>query len=286
MAGKGLPGSLQTVASSLFTLSRSIAFRTSRNMSGHRIPTLTIILWALISFDFFTALHYNSGIPNNLARLRFWPRRLLGPSLSAAHWDRSPQYGYYIMDIEIPARQRMLGLSEAQLLCRVSSREIGDLASRSGSHGMPGEPVSVSIATALNMLVMSIASSNGVEWQTMSQYLPRLRAEALLELGENLSNWSFDGTSKQELDFNSMLYGSSDAIRPTIARLLACDMMGTTRQLRFYSQNEVECLSPREYEQRSHDRLPRFTIDAHDMARRVRAACVGTLFTAKAKSFV
>ena len=187
-----------------------------------------------------------------------------------------------MMKTKLSAQQSLLGMSECQELCIKSSSGIEELASQSGWRGMPGERVNVTVGTALNMLVLSTGMSHNVELQAMAPWLPGLRNEALLKLGEDTSNWSFDGTREQEKDFWPILYGSSDTIRPRIAPLLGCNSNVTTRQLRFFSQNDVERLSNSEFDLGYHGRTPRFTIDAHALAHSVRAACGGPLFIAKA----
>jgi hypothetical protein len=186
-----------------------------------------------------------------------------------------------MMEIKFCAQQSSLGMSDCQTLCVKSSRDIEELASRSGWPGLPGQQVNVTVGTALNMLVLSTATSHSVEWQAMGPWLPGLRNEALLKLGEDFSNWTFDGTSEQHKAFWPTFYGSSDTVRPGIARLLGCDLKMTTRELHFFSQNDVECLSNSEFDLGYYLRAPRFTIDAHALAARVRAACGGPLFTAK-----
>ena len=105
------------------------------------------------------------------------------------------------MNFKFVAQHGMLGLSECERLCGRSSRDIEDLALRSGWHGLPGSPISVSVGTALNMLVLSIAMNHGIEPQAMVASLPGLRDEALLELGTDVSNWSFEGSPEADKQF-------------------------------------------------------------------------------------
>lgn len=184
------------------------------------------------------------------------------------------------MDIKFVAQQKTLGLSECERLCSTWSRDVEALASRSGWSGLPGDRVNVPVGVAINMLVWSTALNHGVE--AMGPWLPGLRNEALLKLGEDDSSWSFNGTSEEKMQFFPILYGYRDAVRPRIAPMLNCCLNTTTRQLRFHSQSDVECLSNSQFEQGHSGRTPRFTIDAHALAEKVRATCGTPLFTVTA----
>ena len=141
--------------------------------------------------------------------------------------------------------------------------------------------MSVSVGTSLAMLVLSIGMNHAVEPQSMANHLPGLRNEALLKLGEDTSNWFFDGNHEAERQFWPMLYGVRDAVRPRIAPLLGSSPSVTTRELRFFSPSDVERLSHSQVELGHSGRAPRFSIDAHDLAARVRGVCGSPLFTAK-----
>lgn len=178
-------------------------------------------------------------------------------------------------------QQTYLNLSQCERLCSRWSREVEVLANRSGWQGLPGERMKVTVATALNMMILSTAMSNGVELAAMVQYLPVLRNEALLKLGENISNWSFDGSIDDEHQFWPTLYGTSDAVRPRVARLLGCCLESTTLLLRYHSQSNVECLSNAQLGMARSDQAPKFIINAHDLAERIQAICASPLFIAK-----
>lgn len=123
----------------------------------------------------------------------------------------------------------------------------------------------------------------GVELGSDISWLARLRNEALLKLGGVFSNWSVDGPITLEQQFFPMLYGTSDVVRPRLARLLGCYVDATARRVRYHSQADVECLSNTQVELGLYDdRTPRFTLDAHELAGRVQATCGTPLFTAKA----
>lgn len=185
------------------------------------------------------------------------------------------------MPTEYCAQHRHLSLSECERLCAKHSRDVEILASLSGLHALPTQSLSVPIGNAINMLVLSICSDAGVEPRSMSAYLPGLRNEALLHLGEDLYNWSWNGPDADRQTFFNQLYGQSDAVRAHIAPLLHCCRNTTTRRLLFYSQSDVKCLTNKQLWSAQDPRTPIFTIDAHDLAQRVRAVCSGALFTAK-----
>lgn len=186
------------------------------------------------------------------------------------------------MNFNFVAQQKMLSLSACEHLCATSSRDIEELASRGGWRGMPGERLNVPIGVVINMLVLSAGRSHGVEWQAMGPWLPALKNEALLKLGENTSNWSFEDAGEAQKQFWPMLYGPSEAVRPRIAPLLGCCLGTTASYLRFYSQSDIEFLSNTQFDHGYSSRTPRFTIDAQALAGRVQAACAAPLFTAKA----
>lgn len=184
------------------------------------------------------------------------------------------------------AQQQRLNLSECQRLCHRPSRDIEDLAARSGYRVLPGQALNVPIHNALNMLILSIAGQSSVEPGAMSSHLPGLRNEALLHLGETISNWTWSGQSATEQQFWNQFYGQSSEVRARIAPVLGCCVNTTTRKLRFHSPSNVERISPTQIWQASDGRTPHFVIDAHELANRVRAACAGPLFVADARETV
>jgi hypothetical protein len=188
-----------------------------------------------------------------------------------------------MMQMKFVAQQRVLGLSECERLCGRRSTELEELASRAGWPGVPGtgSRISVPVGTALNMLVLSIAKRHGVETQAMAGSLPGLRDEALLELGADISNWSFHGPDEAEQQFWPMLYGSREAVRPRIAPLLGCYSHSRTRELRFFTPSDIERVTDDWSQQGRSDRTPRFTIFAQSLAEEIQATCGSPLFTAK-----
>ena len=185
------------------------------------------------------------------------------------------------MGSKYSARQRELITSECERLCARPSRVVEDLAFAAGCRHLPGAPISVPVGSALNMLILSEASNNGVESSAVSDWLPRLRNEAMLKLGEDTTNWKFEGPVEMERDFWPIIYGARNATRGELARLLGCCTTVTARQLRFYSQSDVEFISAAQYDLGGSGRKPRFTIDSHRLAERLQVTCGSPLFTAR-----
>ena len=187
------------------------------------------------------------------------------------------------MEMKFLAQQRLLGLSECERLCGLQSIQLEELASRAGWCGVPGmgNRLSVPVGRALSMLVLSIAKRHGVELQAMAGSLPGLREAALLELGADISNWSFDGPYEAEQQFWPILYGSREAVRPRIAPLLGCYSSSLTWELRFFSPSDVERITDDWSQQRRSDRTPRFTIFAQNLAQEIQVTCGSPLFTAR-----
>lgn len=186
------------------------------------------------------------------------------------------------MDPKLSVRQQVLSLSECERLTGRGSRDVEILASKSGGRpSLPGQRFELPVGYALNMLILSDVTRYGVETDAMIPWLPGLRIEALLKLGEGISNWSYDGSRENEQQFWSGLYGESNAVRQRIAPLLRCSGTSPTRRLLYYTQANIECLSNAQLHNQRGDSLPIFTLDAHDLAERVRATCGAPLFTVK-----
>ena len=184
------------------------------------------------------------------------------------------------MSTKILVRQAMLGMTALEKLCGRGSREIQELAFYAGGSCLPGGAVNVSVAGGMDFLTRSTAMFHRLEMRAVASWLPGLRNEALLHLGQDISNWSFDGTKEAEQQFWPMFYADRESVRMRVAPLLGCCLSVTTRVLRFHSQRDVECLTNAEYEHGSSDRMPRFIIDAHELAERTRVICGTPLFFA------
>ena len=120
----------------------------------------------------------------------------------------------------------------------------------------------------------------------MSPHLPGLRHEALLPLGETISNWTWSRPSANEQQFWDQLYGQASEVRPRIASLLGCCLNSTTTKLRYHSPSNVGRISPAQIWQASDSRTPHFIVNAQDLASRVRAVSFGPLFLANEREAV
>ena len=185
--------------------------------------------------------------------------------------------------VDFSVQQKVLGLSECERLTGRWSMDVEVLDSQCGGHErrLPGQPIELPLPYALNMLILSEAMKHSVEPGSMAQWLPGLRTEALLKLGEQISSWFYAGPPGKEQQFWSRLYGEREGIRPEIARLLKCSGTLPTRRLRFHSLTDVERLSNEEIQNERRNRTPLFILDAHDLADKMRAVCGARLFTVK-----
>jgi hypothetical protein len=93
------------------------------------------------------------------------------------------------MQVAFSARQTSVYSSELERMSNMWSPDVAAVASICGWHGLSGQQVITDVGGALNILVLSIARSYGVELLGMRQYLPGLRSEALLILGRYHSSW-------------------------------------------------------------------------------------------------
>lgn len=186
------------------------------------------------------------------------------------------------MQLRFVAQQKTLGLSECERLCGTWSQQIENLARESGLPVLIGTRLQAPVAAAINMSVRSIAGGHGVEPGSVGPWLPGLRNEALFRLGEVYSNWAYDGPSERQQEFWDLLYGRPEVVRPRVAGLLGCHSGTTTRRLRYFSQSDVEILTNAQLEAGLSDRIPLFSIDAHDLASRVRNSVSGPLFSVTA----
>jgi hypothetical protein len=185
------------------------------------------------------------------------------------------------MDAKLSVQQQVLSMSECERLTGRGSRDVEILASKSAGARLflPGQRIQLPVGYALNMLILSAAMRHRVETDAMVPWLPRLRSEALLKLGEEISNWSYDGPRDNEQQFWSKLYGDREVVRHRIAPLLGCSGTSPIRQLRYHTPANIECLSNDQVHSQRRGSIPVFELDAHDLAERLRATCNGPLFT-------
>jgi len=130
------------------------------------------------------------------------------------------------------------------------------------------------------MLALTQANNSGVEYTAMRAWLPGLRNEALIKLGLEFDSWYFDGPRDLEQKFFARLCGDRDEAKTFVADLLGCCRHTAKRQLRFYSQADVDFLTEAEIDRGLGSRDARFVIDAHRLADKIQENCGPRLFTA------
>jgi hypothetical protein len=187
------------------------------------------------------------------------------------------------MQVAFSARQTSVYSSELERMSNMWSPDVAAVASICGWHGLSGQQVITDVGGALNILVLSIARSYGVELLGMRQYLPGLRSEALLILGRYHSSWHYDGPDELEQSFYTKLSGPESEVRSIVASLLGVSQYDATTLLRFHSPRDVECLKEDQLELRHSGRPALFSINAASLADRVQAACQKPLFVSTPK---
>lgn len=184
--------------------------------------------------------------------------------------------------MEFSARQQTFGISQLQRLLGKSSQDAERFASYSGWSGLSGQLVTIDVAGALNMMVHSTAADFGVERSAVGAWLPGLRTGALMALGRNVDNWSFNGTPEEQNRFFASLFGEQSKVNDFVATTLGCYSGTAKRQMRFHSATDVELLSDAEFQAGYSSRPPRFVIDSRTLADRL-SAIQQPLFVASVK---
>lgn len=184
------------------------------------------------------------------------------------------------MSAAYSVEQTRLGASDCERLCRKPLRELELLAHRAGWTPISSPHLSVTVATALNMLALSDAADRGIELKFMGDHLPGLRNEGLLNLSGIIENWSFVGSQDSEKEFWPLFYGDTEIVRSRVCRLVGASTVNLIWQLRYHSPSDIERISPYEGSVPS-GRIPRLIINAHNLAARVSSVVTGPLFTAR-----
>lgn len=187
------------------------------------------------------------------------------------------------MSSEFSAIQTSVNSSQLERLINRPSSVVAELASRVGWNGLPGHMANLDIGGAINVLILSIATSHGVETTVMGPWLPKLRSEALVLLASDLTNWGYQGPAENEMAFNAKLYGSEAERRAEAARLVGINLFDAVSLLRYHSSSDIECLTYKQMELGHDGRAPRFSIYASTLAQRLKEACAGPLFIARPK---
>jgi hypothetical protein len=141
----------------------------------------------------------------------------------------------------------------------------------------------VPLGSAINMLIRSKVIDAGFEPTVINQWLPALRNETLLALGEDVYAWACPSSPDAWKQFLPKLYGQSEDVRPRIAGYLGCCLATTAATVRLYSANDVQTLGRFEDTSPRSGPAPRLIIRANDLADRVKQVCGTVLFTVHPK---
>lgn len=185
--------------------------------------------------------------------------------------------------MDFSASQKTFGISPLQRLIGKNSQDAERFASYAGWSGLSGQMLTMDVSGAINMLIHSIAADFNVERSVVGSWLPGLRTGALLALGRNVDNWTFNGSTSEQSRFTAGFFGDQDKATEYVARLLGVYAGNAKRQMRFHSATDVELLSDAEYYAGYSNRNPRFVIDSQVIASRI--AGMGTpLFVGSVKT--
>lgn len=183
------------------------------------------------------------------------------------------------MSTGLLVRQHQLDLAQCRQLCLKPLFDIERLLQFGGHIGASWEPTSVPLSSAINLLIRSQAMDGGFEPAVISRWLPLLRNETLLTLGEDIYAWSCLRPFEAWSQFLPKLYGQGKDVRPHIAGLLNCSLADTVATVRLYSASDVQAFGRFEHTAPRSGPAPRITIRADDLADRVRQVCGTVLFT-------
>lgn len=172
-----------------------------------------------------------------------------------------------------------LDLEQCRQLCLRPHFDIERLLRLGGLNIGSWEPTLVPMGSAISMLIRSRAMDAGFEPAVISQWLPHLRNETLLTLGEDLQAWACPDYLKSWDEFVPQFYGQSRDIRSRIAGHLKCSLADTAATVRIYSATDVEAFGRFADAPQRSGPPPRAILRADDIADRFRQVCGTVLFT-------
>lgn len=94
------------------------------------------------------------------------------------------------MSTDFVVQQHQLNLDQCERLCSKWSFDIERLLRLGGHYAGSWEPTVVPLGSAINMLIRSKVIDAGFEPTVINQWLPALRNETLLALGEDVYAWA------------------------------------------------------------------------------------------------
>lgn len=139
-------------------------------------------------------------------------------------------------------------------------------------------PIVVPLGNAIDLLIRSKVVDAGFEPNVVNKWLPALRNETLLALGEDVYAWACPSSPDAWKSFLPKLYGESKDVRPRIAGYLGCCLATTAATVHLYSANDVRTFGRFEDSSPRGGAAPRLIIRADDLADRVRQVCGTELF--------
>jgi len=176
-------------------------------------------------------------------------------------------------------QERQLDLEKCRQLCLRPPFDIERLLRLGGLTVGSWEPTLVPLGSAISMLIRSRAMDAGFEPAVTSQWLPHLRNETLLTLGEDLQAWDCPRYFKSWDEFVRQFYGQGRDVRSRIAGHLKCSLADTAATVRIYSATDVEAFGRFSDAPQRSGPAPRAIIRADDIADRVRQVCGTVMFT-------
>ena len=185
----------------------------------------------------------------------------------------------FFMSTDFAVRQHQLDLGQCEQLCTKWSSDIERLLHLGGHLAGSFGATRVPLGSAINMLIRSKTIDACFESAVISPWLPHLRNETLLTLGEDIDAWSCPSPLEAWDQFLPSLYGQPKDVRQRIARHLKCSLVDTVATVRLYSASKVEALGRFEDAVPNGEAVARLIIRADDLADRIRQVCGTVLFT-------
>lgn len=187
------------------------------------------------------------------------------------------------MFTDFVVHQYQLNLGQCEQLCSKWSFDVQRLLGLGGHHAGSWGPTVVPLSSAIDLLIRSKVVDAGFEPTVVNQWLPALRNETLLVLGEDIYAWSSASSSDAWKQFLPKLYGQSEDVRPRIAGYLGCCLGTTEANVHLYSASDIRTVGRFAESSPRGEAAPRLIIRADDLADKVWQVCGRLLFTVHPK---